>query len=106
MLADVAIAPHPRGVLCHQSLLTMFLGDDIDDTCDGVAAIERTRGSLHNLYLLDVMRVDEGEVVLTTIVAIEPTPVNQNQYVGVAQAVHLQVGAHIVLAEVEAGGES
>ena len=106
VLTNVTVAPYPRGVLCHQTFLAMFLGDDIDNACDGITTIEGTRGSLHNLNLFDVMRINQSEVVLTTIVAIEPMTIDEDQHIGIAQAVHLQVRAHIVLAEIEAGSKA
>ena len=84
VLTNIAITPYPRGVLCHQTFFAMFLGDDIDDTCDGIATIKGARGSLHNLDLLDVMRINQGEVVLTTIVAIEPMTIDEYQHVGIS----------------------
>ena len=84
----------------------MLLGDDIDDTSDGIASVERTRGSLHDFYLLDVMRIDKSQIVLASIIAIESMTINQNEHIRIAQTIHLQMGAHIVLAEIERGSES
>ena len=43
------------------------------------------------------MGVDEREVVLSPIVAVQSPSVNQDEHIGIAQTVHLQVGTHIVL---------
>ena len=106
VLTYIAIRAYTRGVLQHSPFLTMLLRDDIDYARYGIRAIEGARSSLHNLYLLYVMRVDEREVVLATVVAVQPPAVNQYQYIRVAQSVHLQARAHVVLAEVEAGSQS
>ena len=84
----------------------MFLGDDVDHTSDGIATIEGRGCTLHNLYLLDVVRIYQRQVVLTTIIAMQSSAVYQNQHIRVAQSVHLQMGAHIVLAKFKAGSES
>ena len=106
MLANVAIRAYAAGVLDHQSLLGVLAGDDVDDAGYGIRAVERRRGPLHYLDALDVVRVDEREVVLAAVVAMQAPAVNEYEHVGVAQSVHLQVRPHVVLAEVEAGRQS
>ena len=59
MLPHIAIAAHTGGVLNEHSLLVMLLGDNVHYTSDGIRAIERTRCALDNLYLLNVLRIDE-----------------------------------------------
>ena len=104
MLTDVTIRANTRGVLKHHTLFAMFLGDDVDHTSDGIATIEGRGCTLHNLYLLDVVRINQRQVVLTAIITMQSSAVYQNQHIRVAQSVHLQMGAHIVLTEFKAGG--
>ena len=104
MLTDVTIGTNTRGVLKHHTLFAMFLGDDVDHTSDGIATIEGRGCTLHNLYLLDVVRINQRQVVLTAIITMQSSAVYQNQHIRVAQSVHLQMGTHIVLAKFKAGG--
>ena len=69
----------------------MLLRDDVDHARDGIRAVEGRRSSLHNLNLLDVVRVDEREVVVAAIVAVQAFAIDQYEDIGVAQAVHLHL---------------
>ena len=80
-------------------MLSVLTGNDVDDACYGIAAVEGTGGSFHDFNALNVVRVNQCEVVLATVVTMQAPPVYQYQDVGVAQAVHLQVRPHVVLAE-------
>ena len=101
MLPEVTVGAEAGGILQHQSLLAVFLCDDVDHTGDGIRAVERGGCSLDNLDTFDIVGVDEREVVLAAIVTMEPAAVDEDEYIGVAQAIHLQAGTHVVLAEVE-----
>ena len=105
MLSYVAIAADARRVLHEQSAVAL-LGDDVDDTRDGIASIERRRGPFDNLYLLDVVRVDESEIVLTAHVAVDALAVDKDKDIGVAQSVHLHLRPHVALVEGEGGRQS
>ena len=98
VLTDITIAPYPRAVLCKQSFV-MLLGNHIDNASDGIRAIERTGGTLHNLDLLDVVRIDEIQVVLTTHVSMNALTVNKDQDIVVTKSVELHLRSHIVLVE-------
>ena len=102
MLANVAITAQTRGVLKHHALFAVLLGNDVDDTCNSIAAIECTRRPLHNLNLLDIVRINEREVVLVAIITMQTPSVNQYQHIRVTQTVHLQSRTHVILTEVEA----
>ena len=99
VLAEVAITAHACGVFQQDALLLVFPGDDVDDAGDGVAAVEGARRSFHNLYLLDVVRVDERQVVLPAYVAMYALAVDEDENVGVAKAVDLHLRPHVVLVE-------
>ena len=79
----------------------MLLGNDVDDAGHRVATVERTLRPLHNLNLLNVLRVNQAEVVLAAHVAMNALAVDEYQYVVVAQAVELHLTAHVALAEGE-----
>ena len=98
VLAHIAIAAHTRGVLHHQSAVAL-LRDDVDDSGYGIRAIERRRGPFHNLNLLDVVRVDESQVVLSAHVAMNALAIDEDEDVGVAQSVHLHLRPHVALVE-------
>ena len=70
MLTDVAIRPHTRGILKHHALFAMLTGDDVDNAGYRITTIEGTRGTLHDFYLLDVVRVDKTQVVLASIISV------------------------------------
>ena len=99
VLAEVAITAHACGVFQQDALLLVFPGDDVDDAGDGVAAVEGARRSFHNLYLLDVVRVDERQVVLPAYVAMYALAVDEDENVGVAKAVDLHLRPHVVFVE-------
>ena len=62
----------------------MLLRDDIDHTRNGIRAVERARCALHDLYLLDVVGIDEREVVLTAIVTMQPSAVDEDEHIRIA----------------------
>ena len=99
VLTQFAIAATSCGVLQKDSLRAVLLGDDVDHTGNGITSIECRRGSLHNLNPLDVVRVDESEVILATIVTMNALAVDEDEDVVVAQTVHLHLTAHIALVE-------
>ena len=106
MLAKVIMRPISCTVVGIDAHVGVFLGDDIDNTGYGIAAIERTLGTLHYLNLLDVLRVDKSKVVLTAHVAVDALAVDEYQDIVVAQSVQLHLTAHVALAESEARGQS
>ncbi len=77
----------------------MFLGDDVDDSGYRIRAIEGARRTLHDFYLVDVVRIDERQVVLAAHVAMDALAVNQDQDIAVAQATQLHLRAHVVFAK-------
>ena len=76
MLAQVVMRSIARAVVHIDSCLSMFLGDDVDDAGHRVATVQRTLGTLHNLYLLDVVRVNETKVVLAAHIAMNALAVH------------------------------
>ena len=62
----------------------MLAGDDVDDARNGIGTVECTRRSFYNFYLLDVLRVDETQVVLAAVVAVQTTTVDEDEHVAVA----------------------
>ena len=104
MLAHVAIAAHTSRVLQEQSLIVL-LGNDVDDTGYGIAAVQRTRRALHDFYLLDVVRVNHVQVVGATQIAMQAFAIYKDEYVGIAQSVHLYLRPHVALAESKRGRE-
>ena len=102
-----AIARDIVGIHTHYSPLARwrgvegeaFLRDDIDDTGHRVTSIQRTLSTLHNLNLLDVVRVNQTQVVLTAHVTVNALAVNEYQDIRVTQAVQLHLAAHIAFVE-------
>ena len=84
MLPHVTITSYPCSILHQDTLLMVFLGDDIHHSCYGIRAIEGTRCSFYNLYFLDVLWVDECKIILSTHVAMDPLPINQDKDIGIA----------------------
>ena len=105
VLTQVAITAATGGVL-EQKSLVMLLRDDIDNTRYSIRAVKSTRRTLHDLDLLDVLGIDEREVVLTTHITMNALAVDQYQDIVVAKAVELHLGAHVILAESERGGQA
>ena len=77
----------------------MTFGDDVDDTSDGIGTIERRGSSLHNFNLLDVVRVNESEVVLASVVSVNAFAIDEDEDVVVAKSVHLHLTAHVPFVE-------
>ena len=77
----------------------MLLRDDVDDASHRIAAVQGTLRPFDNLDALDVVRVNQSEVVLTTHVTMQTFTVHQDKYVGVAQTAKLHLTAHITLVE-------
>jgi len=98
VLSQVAVRAAARLVL-RQPALRGLARDDVDDACDGIASVQCRGGSLHNFYAFDACRVDETEVVLAAVVAVDALAVDEDEDVRVAQAVHLHLRAHVVLVE-------
>ena len=99
MLAQVVMRAVARAVVHIEPRLGMLLRDDVDDTGHCVTTVQRTLRTLHNLNLLDVLRVDESKVVLTAHVAVDALAVHQYQDIAVAQSVQLHLTAHVALVE-------
>ncbi len=105
MLSDVSVASHPGGILQQQAVVVLF-GYDVDDSGYGVAAVKGRRRTLHYLYLLDVLRIDKLEIVVSANVSVKPLSVHHNQDVGISKAVHRDMASHIVLVEIERRGKA
>ena len=106
VLAPVVVAAAARGVLEQEAVAVVLTGDDVDHAGNGIGTIEGRRCALDNLDALDARRVDEAEVVLPTVVAVQALAVDQYKHIGIAESVHLHLRAHVVLVEGEAGGEA
>ena len=102
VLAQVAIAA-AAGLVLQRDAALRLAGDDVDDTGDGVGAIQGRGRSLDDLDAVDAGRVDDAQVVLSAIVAVQPLAVHQNEHIRVAQSVHLQLRPHVVLIEGKRG---
>ena len=106
VLAQVHIGAEARSVFQQQAFVAVLARDDVDDARDGVAAIQGGGCALDDLYLLDVLRVDQREVVLAAHVAVDALAVDQDEDVAVAQAAELHVRSHVVFIEGERGGQA
>ena len=98
VLTKVAIAA-TTGTVLNEQALVVLLGDDVHHAGNGIRAVEGRCRSLHDFNLLDVVRIDERQVVLTAHVAVNALAVNQNKDIGIVQSVELHLRAHVVLAE-------
>ena len=96
VLTNVTMTAHAGRVFEQQAFLAVLLGDDVDDTGNGIAAVERTRGALHYLDALDVVRVDQPKVVLSAHIAMQTFAVNHDQDITISKTIHLHLGAHVV----------
>ena len=99
VLAQVVVRTIASAVISIDPFLGMFLGNDVDDACHCVRTIKCTLRTLHDFYLLDVVRVYQAQVVLTTYVTVDALAVNQYQDVAVAKTVQLHLTAHVALVE-------
>ena len=77
----------------HQ-ILRGLVGDDVDDTSDGIAAIERRGRPIEHLDALHARHVDAVEIDIVGNVARQFLPVDQDEDILVAQSVEAQEGAH------------
>ena len=59
----------------------MLPGDDVDDTRNGIGAVEGGRRSLDDFDALYVVWVYQRELVLASIVTMQPASVYENQHV-------------------------
>ena len=66
----------------------VFLSNDVHHSCNGIATIESRRCSLHDFDSLNVVRVDEPEVVLSSHIAMNALAVDEDENVVVAQTIH------------------
>ena len=71
VLAPVVVAAATRGVLEQEAVAVVLAGDDVDHAGNGIGTIEGRRGAFDNLDALDARRVDEAEVVLPAVVAVQ-----------------------------------
>ena len=101
MLSHIPIATHTGGVLQQESFMMTVTGDDIDHAGDGIRAVEGRGSTLHHLYLLDVLWVDQRQIILTTVVTMDALTIDKDEDIRVAQAVHLYLRPHITLVEVK-----
>ena len=110
MLAQVIVRAVSRdivGIYAHYSPLPrwrgvggeFFLRDDIDDAGHRITSVQRTLRALHDLNLLDVVRVNQPQVVLTTHITVDALAVDEYQNIRVAQTVQLHLTAHIAFVE-------
>ena len=106
VLSQAVVGAIAGDVVCIEPLLGMLLGDDVDDAGHRIAAVEGTLGALHDLYLCDVVGVDEREVVLAAHIAVNALAIDKYQDIVVAQTVQLHLGTHIALVEGKRGGQS
>ena len=106
VLTQVVVCSVACDVICINSLVGVFLGDDVDDTCHRITSIQRTLCSLDNLNALDVVWVDESEVILSTHVAMYALAINEDENVRITQTSQLHLTAHIALAESKGSCES
>ena len=90
MLAKIAIATTSCGIL-YQKTLVVLLRNDIHHASNRIRAIERTRSTFHDFYLLNVLGIDKSQVVLSTYIAMNTLAINQYQDIVVAQAIQLHL---------------
>ena len=105
VLADISIGSEARGVLDEHPFVVL-LCDDVDHAGHRIAPVKRRRGAADDLHPLDVVRIDERELILPADIAVNTFPVDQDQDVVIAQAIHLDMAAHVILSEGEGGGQS
>ena len=105
VLAEVAVGAYAGGIL-QEYALVVFLGDDVDHASDGVAPVERGGGAADNLHALDVVRIDQREVVLPAHIAVDALAIDEHEDVVVAEAIHLHMAAHVIVAKGKRGGEA
>ena len=75
-------------------LLCGLIGNDVDDTGDGVGAVERGGGTVEDLDTFDARHADARQVDVVRDVAREFLAVDEDEDVLVAQAVETQEGSH------------
>ena len=105
VLADISIRPEARSVFDEHPFIVL-LGDDVDHAGHCIAPVERGRGAADDLHPLDVVRIDERKLILPADIAVNTFSVDQDQDVVIAQAIHLDMAAHVILSEGEGGSQS
>ena len=68
-----------------------LLGDDIDDTSRGIAAVESTGCTFHYLYALHIAHVQSGEVNVIHCLPCQPLAVDEEQHALSAESVHVEM---------------
>ena len=91
MLTHITITADTRGILQKQSLLIVFLGNDIHHTGNSIAAIKGRRSTFHNFYFLNIVRVNQTQVILSAHISMNTLSVDENQNIVVAQTIHLHL---------------
>ena len=84
----------------------MFFRYDVYHSGHGVGSVECRLCSLHDFDALDVVRVNQSEVVLASVVTVYSLSVDENQNVVVSQSVELCLASHVALVEREGRCES
>ena len=103
MLAKVVVHTVTCTVIGIKSLLGMFSGDYIDNASHCIAAIEGTLRSLYDFYTLDVLRIYQAKVVLSSHIAMKSLAVHKHQNIGIAKTVQLHLRTHIALGKGKRG---
>ena len=98
MLAQVTITA-TSGAVFNEQTLVVLLHDDVHHTRNGIGAIESRGGTFHNLYLLDIVWIDERELVLSTHIAMNALAVDQHEDIAIAKTIQLHLRTHIVFIE-------
>ena len=75
-------------------MLCGLVGDDVDDTGDGVGAIEGGGGAVEDLDTFDSGHVDPREIDVVGDVAGELLAVDEDEDVFVAKAIETEEGSH------------
>ena len=79
----------------------MLACDDVYHARYGVRTVQRRRGTLHYLYLLDIVRVNQLQVILAAHIAMQALAIHQHKDIVVSQSVQLHLRTHIPLVEGE-----
>ena len=75
-------------------MLCGLVGDDVDDTGDGVGAIEGGGGAVEDLDTFDTGHIDPREIDVVGDVAGELLAVDEDEDVFVAKAIETEEGSH------------
>ena len=79
----------------------MTAGDYVHHSGYCITPVKGAACTFHNLYVVNVVRVNASQVILSAVVSVQTLAVNHYQDIVVAQSVQGHLASHVTCIEVE-----